>query len=117
MAGQQRILTVDVPASDLAHWRKVMQAENPAEYAEYGHRGTVVFCATVSCDAVVADIRVVTSITDGEPPWCECVLFEPGSDGTLHEVACTDVSDDLEGDWHAEVNRVNYIIRVSPAVP
>lgn len=105
--------TVWMPAGELEKWRKVMQSDDRRDYDDYGYRGTTVFCRSGQFDdGREFYLRIVTSITEGEPPWCECVFFEPGRDGTLHEAACTDVSDDLEGTWKAEIGGVEYRVDV-----
>ena len=45
--------------------------------------------------------------TDEGPAWTEAVLFQNGS-----EVCCTDVSDEMLGDWSLEFENDVYIVHI-----
>ena len=103
---------LELPARDLRRWRKVMNSTNLRDFEEFGYRGTLIFCRSAPFgDGVEADLRVVTSISEGENPWCEVVFFKR-SGRQMIESAVTDVSDDLEGDWYATIYGKDYILSV-----
>ena len=52
-----------------------------------------------------ADIKCCGA--DGEPAWCEAVLFKDG-----YEVSFTDVEDDFFGEWEFEYDGILYVINV-----
>lgn len=103
---------LELPARDLRRWRKVMNSKSPRDFADFGYRGTVIFCMSAPFgDGVEADLRVVTSISEGENPWCEVIFFKR-SGRQMIESAVTDVSDDLEGDWPATIDGKDYVLSV-----
>lgn len=103
---------LELPARDLRRWRKVMNSKSPRDFADFGYRGTVIFCMSAPFgDGIEADLRVVTSISEGENPWCEVVFFKR-SGCQMVESAVTDVSDDLEGDWSATIDGKDYVLSV-----
>ena len=103
---------LELPARDLRRWRKMMNSTNPRDFEEFGYRGTVIFCRSAPFgDGVEADLRVVTSISEGENPWCEVVFFKR-SGRQMIESSVSDVSDDLEGDWYATIDGKDYILSV-----
>lgn len=54
------------------------------------------------------DLKVCSS-QDNDPLWCEAVLFKSGC-----EVTCSEVENELGGDWRFEANGITFIVNVQP---
>lgn len=57
-------------------------------------------------DGYEVDLKICSG-NDGEPLWCEAVLFINGS-----EVECTDVYDSVDGDWMLYDSNTNITFRL-----
>lgn len=64
----------------------------------------------VNCgDGYEVDLKVCSS-DNGDPLWCEAVLFKDGS-----ERSCTDIEEVLDGDWELCTDDIYFNIHVKVA--
>ena len=70
-------------------------------------RYSLIDCWGIDCGGgYEVDLKVCSS-DDGDPLWCEAVLFYKGS-----ERACTEVYDNLCGDWGLYCDGISFCIHV-----
>jgi len=105
--------TIEISREDNTNFNFLMSAEAKPNLKElgYGEDSCVARWSTEFDDGIVADLKVCTS-EDGDPLWCEMVFFEKQDDGSLSEVCCTDVGDELTGDWSGYIDGVEHIVSV-----
>ena len=60
-------------------------------------------------DGYEIDLKVCSS-DDGDPLWCEAVLFKDGC-----ERSCTDVEEVLNGDWNLNADGISFNLHVKVA--
>lgn len=96
-----------IPQADADRYNRLMQADQ-VNYEEHDiPRYAVVKSWSVNLgDGYEAEIKVCSS-NYGDPLWCEGVLFLHGS-----ECGCTEVSDDLLGEYWFEHNGEQFLIVV-----
>lgn len=102
---QERILLIS--KEELDHYRELMQAKS-LDLGKLGlYRYSTVESWSVDFGGGYAiDLKVCSSgLTD--PLWCEAVLFLNGC-----ECGCTDVEDDLLGDWDLQDGDNRFILKV-----
>lgn len=97
----------NIPKTDVDRYNKLMQASQ-VDYEENDiPRYTTVKTWSVDLgDGYEADLKVCSS-NYGDPLWCEGVLFLHGS-----ECGCTEVSDNLLGEYWFEHNGKQFTIVV-----
>lgn len=104
----ERIL--EILPDEIERYDKLMQAEEVDYEAEDINRYETVKRWTANFgNGYEMDLKVCSSDSD-EPLWCETVLFLNGS-----EVDCSEVYDELEGEWQLYHNDVTFILQVLKA--
>lgn len=91
--------TVVVPKETIDYWESLLQRDD-IDYEKEGlKKYETAFCKTVTfANGYQMDIKVCTDTPEDGTIWSEAVLFTP--EGC--EVACTEVSDGLLGEWELE---------------
>ncbi len=102
--------TLSIPQEDVRKYNALMQA-NEVDYEKNDiPRWETVKSWTVDLgDGYEADIKICSAI-DGEPLWCEGVLFLNGC-----ECCCTEVNDRLDGMYCFEHDRKTFAVTVEEA--
>ena len=99
--------TITISSAALDRYNKLMQAECVDYEAEGIDRYTCVARWSAEFpEGFEVDIKVCASDC-GEPLWCEAVLFQNG-----HERSCTDVCEELDGEWSLCADGQEYIVNV-----
>lgn len=99
--------TLSIPSEEVWKYNELMQADE-VDYEENDipRYGTVKSWTVDLGDGYEADIKVCSS-NDGEPLWCEGVLFLNGC-----ECCCTEVDNRLDGMYVLEHNGKTFIVTV-----
>lgn len=102
---QKQILTI--AKEDAEKYNRLMQCESIDYAANNIARYSTVCCWGISFgDGYEADLKVCSSDWN-TPLWCEVVLFKDGS-----EIGCTDVFDDLTGEWVLVAQGKTFVLSV-----
>ncbi|MCM1295875.1 MAG: hypothetical protein NC311_10065 [Muribaculaceae bacterium] len=106
MSGHNKTLAVE--KEKLERYNYLMSLDS-LDYNEHGiPRYATVESWTVDFGGgYEADLKVCSS-SDGDPLWCEAVLFFHGC-----ECSCTDVEDSLDGTWELFHDGEKFTIEVS----
>lgn len=101
-------LSLSIPANQIDEYNRMMSVDE-LDYEEHDiPRYSTINSWTVNAgNGYEIDVKVCSSI-DGNPLWCEAVLFLDGC-----ELACSDVESELDGEWQLETNGVNFVLNVS----
>lgn len=100
-------LTISIPAEQIDEYNYMMSVDE-LDYDENDiERYSTVDSWTINIgDGHEIDLKVCSS-DDGDPLWCEAVLFLNGC-----EQVCSDVADELDGEWQLEADGVRYVLNV-----
>lgn len=100
-------LVLKIPAEQIDTYNRLMAAEKLDYEKNDIQRFSTVNSWTVNAgEGYEIDVKICSS-NDGDPLWCEAVLFLNGC-----EQVCSDVEDQLDGEWNLEANDISFILTV-----
>lgn len=103
-----RELQLTIPAAQIDEYNRLMSVDELDYDAHDIERYSTVDSWTVNAgDGYEIDVKVCSS-NDGDPLWCEAVLFLNGC-----EQACSDVEDELDGEWQLEASGACFVLNVT----
>lgn len=108
MDKKQINITLPLPTETVGEYNRLMQVKE-LDYKENNiPRYSTVDRWTVNAgDGYEIDVKVCSS-NDGDPLWCEAVLFRYGCEET-----CTDVCDKLDEEYELETDDIRILLTVT----
>lgn len=100
-------LTLSIPKEDIDEYDRLMNVEElDYEKSDIPRYSTVESWSVNAGDGYEIDVKV-SSGNDGDPLWCEAVLFL-----NSYEQACSGPECSLEGEWQLEANGTRFELNV-----